>query len=203
MRRHSMRGFSLIETIIVLALIFIVTAIAVISLQPGLQAAHVANGYNTTLAAIRQAHDLAVAQRQIYSVTFSNAAMPNTITITQVGNGNVVASYQLPNDVAFTAVSGIPTAANATPDGFGVGNYAIDFDQNFSSGTPSLQTVINFWPDGTGQDVNQNINNGVVYIARSGQLLSSRAITVWGATGRIRGWRLVGGGAGTVYWRQT
>lgn len=202
MKRHSMRGFSLIETLIVMALIFIVSAIAVISLQPGLQAAHVANGYNTTLAAIRQAHDLAVAQRQIYSVTFSNAAVPNTITLTQVGNGNVVATYQLPNDVTFTNISGIPTAANATPDGFGAGNYAIDFDQGFSNGTPSLQTVIRFWPDGTGEDINQNINNGVIYIARPGQLMSSRAITVWGATGRVRGWRLVGNGGGS-YWRQT
>lgn len=203
MRRHSMRGFSLIETMIVLVLILIVSAIAIISIKPGLQQAHVANGYNTTLAAIRQAHDYAIAQRQIYSVTFSNASVPNTITITQVGNGNIVATYQLPSDVAFTNVSGIPTAANATPDGFGVGNYAIDFDQTFSNGTLSLQTVIRFWPDGTGEDINQNLNNGVIYIAQPGQLLSSRAITVWGATGRIRGWRLVGGGAGTVYWRQT
>lgn len=201
MKRHSMRGFSLIETMIVLVLILIVTAIAVVSLQPGLQAAHVANGYNTTLSAIRQAHDLAVAQRQIYSVTFSNASVPNTITITQVGNGNVVATYPLPNDVQFINVSGIPTAANATPDGFGIGAYAIDFDQTYSGGSAALQTVIYFYPDGTGQDINQHINNGVLYIARPGQLLSSRAITVWGATGRIRGYSLIG--TGTPFWRET
>lgn len=202
MKRDSIRGFSLIETMIVLAVLLIITAFAFISLQPGLQAAHVANGYNTTLAAIRQAHDYAVAQRQIYSVTFSNASVPNTITITQVGNGNVLATYQLPLDVAFTAISGIPTAAGTTPDGFGVGNYAIDFDQGFSNSTAALQSVINFWPDGTGKDVKQNINNGVIYIARPGQVLSSRAITVWGATGRVRGWRLVGN-TSSSYWRQS
>jgi prepilin-type N-terminal cleavage/methylation domain-containing protein len=202
MRRHHMRGFSLIETMIVLVLILIVTAVAILTIKPGLQAGHLDNGYNTTLGAIRQAHDYAVAQRQVYSVTFSNAAVPNTITITQVGNGNVVATYPLPTDVAFTLVSGMPTAANATPDGFGVGNYAIDFDQTFSGGSAALQTVIYFWPDGSGRDINQNINNGVLYVALPGQLFSSRAITVWGATGRIRGYRLVGA-AGSPYWRET
>jgi Tfp pilus assembly protein FimT len=199
MQRHSIRGFSLIEAMIVLALIFIVTAIAVISLQPGLQAAHVANGYNTTLAAIRQARDLAVAQRQVYRVDFSNAAVPNTITITQDSNSHVVATYQLPTDVTFQVISGIPTAANKVPDGWGAGGAAIDLDQNQPAGE---KTKIYFQPDGTGQDSQGNTNNGVLYLARSGQLLSSRAITEWGATGRIRGWQLIGTNASNVYWRQ-
>ncbi|HKW19444.1 MAG TPA: prepilin-type N-terminal cleavage/methylation domain-containing protein [Terriglobales bacterium] len=198
MDRHSMRGFSLIETMIVCVLIFIVSAIAVISLKPGLQAAHVANGYNTTVAALRQARDFAVAQRQVYLVTFSNASVPNTITITQNGNGHVVATYPLPLDVVFTAIAGIPTAATKVPDGFGTGGAAIDFDQG--QATPQ-QTKIYFQPDGTAQDSTGNINNGVVYIAMPGQLYSSRAITLWGATGRIRGWRLVG--TASLYWRQT
>lgn len=202
MRRHDTRGFSLVETMIVLALILIVTAIAVISLRPGLQAAHAANGYNITLSAIRQARDFAVAQRQQYSITFSNAAIPNTITITQTGNGNILATYQLPTDVAFTAVPGIPNSAATTPDRFGVGTPAIDFDQTFSNGSQARQSVIYFMPDGTAQDQFGNINNGVIYIAIPGQLFSSRAITVWGATGRIRGWRLYGATA-SPFWRQT
>jgi Tfp pilus assembly protein FimT len=202
MRRHSMRGFSLIETMIVLVVIMTVTAVAILSLKTGLQAGHLDNAYNTTLGAIRQAHDYAVAQRQVYQITFSNTAVPNTITITQAGNGNVVATYQLPNDVAFTNVAGIPNTTATTPDGFGLGNYAIDFDQTYSGGSPALQTVIYFFPDGTAEDVNQHINNGVLYIAQPGQLFSSRAITVWGATGRIRGYRLIGS-AGSPYWRET
>jgi len=193
-----MRGFSLIEMMVVVTIILIVSGIALMAMQPALKSSRVSNGYNVTLAAVRQTRDYAVAQRQQYSVTFSNAAIPNTITITQTGNGNVVTTYQLPTDVVFTAVAGIPTAANAVPDGFGAGATAIDFDQNIAGG---IKTVIYFMPDGTGQDINGNINNGVIYIARAGELYSSHAITVWGATGRLRGWRLYNN-AGNPFWRQ-
>lgn len=198
MNLRKTRGFSLIELMVTVTIILIVSGVALMAMQPLLQFQRVANGYNTTLGAIRQARDFAVAQRQQYSVTFSNAAVPNTIVITQAGNGNVVATYQLPTDVAFVAVAGIPTAANAVPDGFGAGAQAIQFDWNVPAGNPNM---IYFMPDGTAQDIAGNVNNGVIYIARSTQLYSSHAITVWGATGRIRGWRLYQGGVGS-YWRQ-
>jgi prepilin-type N-terminal cleavage/methylation domain-containing protein len=196
--RGASDGFSLIEMMITVTIILLVTGVAILGMQPALRNSRMSNAYNITLAAIRQTRDYAVAQRQEYSVTFSNAAVPNTITITQTGNGNVVATYQLPTDVAYTVVSGIPTAANAVPDGFGAGATAIDFDQNIAGG---VKTVIYFMPDGTGQDVAGNVNNGVLYIARAGDLYSSYAITEWGATGRLRGWRL-SKNAGAPYWRQ-
>lgn len=199
MRSHSERGFSLIEMLIVIVIMMVIIAIGFLSIGPGLRAARVSNGYNITLSAIRQARDFAIAQRQQYSVTFSNAAVPNTITITQTGNGHVVATYPLPTDVNFTILPGMPTAANAVPDGFGLGALAIDFDQNIAGG---VKNMIFFMPDGTAQDVNGNINNGVIYISMLNQLYSSRAITVWGATGRLRGWRLYNKGAGN-YWRQS
>ena len=63
---------------------------------------------------------------------------------------------------------------------------AIDFDQGIVAGA---KNVIYFYPDGSAADVLGNVNNGVVYIARPGFIDSSRAITLWGATGRLRGWR--------------
>jgi prepilin-type N-terminal cleavage/methylation domain-containing protein len=195
---RSSAGFSLIEMMIVVTIILIVSGIALMAMQPALKFSRVSNGYNTTLAAIRLARDYAIAQHQQFSVTFSNAAVPNTIIITRAGNGDVVATYQLPTDVAFTVVNGIPTAANAVPDGFGAGATAIDFDQGVAGGAKNL---IYFQPDGTAQDVAGNVNNGVIYIARAGELYSSHAITVWGATGRLRGWRLYNN-KGTAFWRQ-
>ena len=196
--QRRMRGFSLIEMMTTVTIILIVSGISLMAMQPFLKFSRVNNAYNTTLGAIRQARDYAVAQRQQYSVTFNNGAVPNTIVITQTGNGNVVATYSLPTDVSFTVVAGIPTAANQVPDGFGAGANAIDFDQGIAGG---VQNVIYFLPDGSGQDINGNINNGVLYIARAGDLYSSHAITFWGATGRIRGWRLFQNGA-NPYWRQ-
>lgn len=194
-----MRGFSLLETMVVLAIIFVVTGMSVMTLQPALQSQRVTNAYNTTLMTMRQARDTAVAQRQTYFVTFThNTVPPDIITVTQGATGTVVSTLELPLDLSFQTLNGIPTGAGTTPDNFGLGGTAIDFDQNVAGGAPN---VIYFMPDGSGQDSQGNINNGVIYIARAGELYSSRAITFWGATGRMRGWRLLTN-KGTPYWRQ-
>lgn len=98
-----------------------------------------------------------------------------------------VATYQLPDDIQFAVQAGFPPAA---PDGFGSGGTAIDFDQGMGLGS---QNYIMFMPDGSSQDTLGNYNSGVVYMTRSGDLNSSRAISVFGTTGRIRGWRLYSG----------
>jgi len=199
MARRRMRGFSLIEMMVVMSIILIIAGISFMSMEPALKAQRVTNAYNTTLMAMRQARDTAVAQRQTYYVTFThNTVPPDTITITQGATGAVVSTLQLPLDLAFQTLNGIPTAAGTTPDSFGLGGAAIDFDQNVAGGA---QNVVYFMPDGSGQDINGNINNGVIYVARYGELYSSRAITFWGATGRLRGWRLLTN-KGTPYWRQ-
>jgi prepilin-type N-terminal cleavage/methylation domain-containing protein len=201
MNSRRMRGFSLIELLIVISLILIVAAVSVMTLQPALREGRVTEGYNRTLMALRRARDISVAQRQIYFVTLTGGALPNNITITQGSTGTVISNDNLPTDVGFDVEPGIPTSpivAPTTPDGFGVGNLPLDFDQGIAGG---VKNVIYFYPDGSAEDVNGNINNGVVYIARAGEIRSSRAITLWGATGRLRGWHLYLNG-GNFYWRQ-
>jgi prepilin-type N-terminal cleavage/methylation domain-containing protein len=189
-------GFSMIEMLIVMAIMLIATGIGFITLQPALRQIRVANAYNTTLMTMRRAREAAIGQRRTYIVTFSNAAVPNTVTIApaSVTPGGLNVTYTLPNDVVFTAMAGLPAAG---PDGFGGGATAIDFDQNVGGGN---KTSIFFYPDGSAQDINSNINNGVVYLARPGEFYSSMAITLWGATGRLRGWKLTNVAGPT--WRQ-
>ena len=198
MLQRRMRGFSLLEMMAVIAIGLIISVMAMITLQPTLKATRVANAYNITLMAMRQARDTAISQRQVYFVTFThNVVPPDQITITQGANGNVVNTFTIPNDTAFLAQVGIP-GAGSTPDNFGTGGTAIDFDQGVGGGA---KNVVYFYPDGTAEDVAGNLNNGVIYVARNNDLYSSHAITVWGATGRLRGWRLYNT-AGVKYWRQ-
>ena len=124
MSSRRTRGFSLIEMMVVVALILIVLAFSIMAIQPALKQGHLTQGYNQTLMALRQARDFSVAQRQIYYVTLNNAVQPNTITITQGSTGTVVSSFALPTDVAFDAEPGLPNSplvAPTTPDGFGTG----------------------------------------------------------------------------------
>jgi prepilin-type N-terminal cleavage/methylation domain-containing protein len=204
MLARKMRGFSLIEMMIVVALIMIVLAFSIMTIQPSLRQNDVTEGYNQTLMAFRQARDISVAQRQIYFVTLNSAVQPNSITITQGSTGTVTATYFLPTDVGFFAYPGLPASPVAypmTPDGFGIGTTAIDFDQGVAGG---VKNVVYFYPDGSAEDAIGNINNGVVYLAllgNTGYVSTSRAITLWGATGRLRGWHIYSN-VGQWYWRQ-
>lgn len=182
--QRSARGVTLIEMMIVIVIIMIASSMVFMNLQPALQATRVTNAYNLTLMTLRKARDASVNERRVYIVSF---IAPGTMTITQGDTGIVTSTFTLPTDMAFDAEPGLPNTVAGTPDHFGTGGTAIDFDQSVAGGD---KTQIYFQPDGSAQDVNSNINNGVVYIARQGDLYSSRAITLWGATGRMRGWRL-------------
>jgi Tfp pilus assembly protein FimT len=206
--RHRASGFSLIEMTMVVALTIVVAVISVISLMPILSAQHVVNAYNTTLSAMRQARDNAVSQRTSYSVTFQNATIPNTITVAPTltgfqGDQNTT-TYTLPTDVTFLAQSAV--ASTPAPDGFGSGAYAIDFGYTANSSAGGATTFY-FCPDGSAQDAEDGagncsgaLDNGVVYLAQSGNVLSSRAVDMWGGTGRVRGWRLYPKTGGGYQW---
>ena len=201
-RRQS--GFSLLEMVMVMAIAIVAASVTFISLQPVLKQQRVTNSYNIVLSAMRQARDNAIAQRAAYTVTFNTGAVPHTIRIepTFAGFQGALAptTFSLPNDVRLDNEPGIPTNNLFVPDRFGTGANAVDFGYTGQGVGVGGANVLYFCPDGSAQDSPQctgNVNNGVVYIARPGDLYSSRAITLWGATGRVRGWRLYNSGGAT------
>jgi Tfp pilus assembly protein FimT len=186
--------------------------ITFISLQPALKEAHATNAYDTVLMQIRNARSKAVENRQQFIVCFGNTTpagaatplgAPTTQSIqifqwpagTALSAATQISKVELPSDIQFQALPGLPAGA---PDGFGTGTVAIDFDQNVT--TAAIRDQIMFLPDGSARDTAGNLNSGVLYLAGT-TLESTRAITVWGASGRIRGWRYVGG-AGPAPWIQ-
>jgi prepilin-type N-terminal cleavage/methylation domain-containing protein len=216
--RHGASGFSLIEMMMVVAIIIILASITFISLQPLLQQQHVTNAYNTTISAMRQARDWAMAQQTSYSVQFSSSVTPNTIVVgptTAFATDLRTATYSLPTDVSFTVVSasGMPAAG---PDGYGTGTVPIDFGYASPGSSGGGNIAVYFCPDGSAQIGGcgsgtttqaagywmNNWDGGVVYLAQPGKLMSSRAVTLWGATGRIRGWRLYSKTGGYQWVRQ-
>jgi prepilin-type N-terminal cleavage/methylation domain-containing protein len=216
--RQRASGFSLLEMMMVVAITIIVSLYAVLGLVPVMNQQRVNNAYNTTMAAMRLARDNAVSQRTSYSVTFSNSVTPNTIVVAptlvfaNVNGTNVdqsTATYQLPPGVTFLAQSALATTS-PTPDNYGNGTAPIDFGYAAPAATGGGQTVVYFCPDGSSQNSTgagnctgmNNWSGGVIYIAQSSNILSSRALTLWGGTGRIHGWRLYSNGAGYQWVRQ-
>ncbi|MFZ0770929.1 MAG: type II secretion system protein [Candidatus Sulfotelmatobacter sp.] len=197
-------GFSLLELMITLTIALILAGVTFVGLRPMLNQSHVDSAYDTTLMVLRNTRNLAVTQSNEYQVNFNPAGFPaGTIQIEFVppAIGGIaqplqqVITYSIPQDVAFAVQGGFP--AN-TPDGFGCGITAIDFE---STACVPLAFVV-FMPDGSARDNLGNYANGIVYITRpNDSLFSSRAVTVWGATGRIRGWRMTQQ-AGAWIWTQ-
>ena len=197
MSSHKNNGFSLLEMMITISIILILCGISYIAMRPILNQSHVDSAYSTTLMALRNTRNLAITQSHEYYVNFNPSGFPaGTIQVQYqppaVGVAAApplqqVVTYSIPSDVSFAVQTGFPTAS--TPDGFGAGVNPIDFGQTLA-GEPMNYVV--FMPDGSSQDNLGNFNSGVIYLTRPSDtnLNNSRAVTVWGATGRIRGWRL-------------
>jgi hypothetical protein len=94
-----------------------------------------------------------------------------------------ISKVDLPSDIQFQTLAGLPATA---PDGFGSGTVAIDFDRGV---TAAITNQIMFLPDGSARDTAGNLNSGIVYLSGT-NISGTHAITVWGASGRIRGWKL-------------
>jgi Tfp pilus assembly protein FimT len=204
MSSKKSQGFSLLELMIVIAIGFTMAAISMMALMPMFMKSHVDSAYDTTLGLLRNTRNLAIAQSHEYLVIFTAAAgaTPATITVEyQPANGaalQLVDTYTLPPDVNFGVKTGFPTS---TPDNFGTGVTAIDF--GYGPNQTSGQSKIAFGPDGGAYDQNGDYNGGVVYIDRPSDtsIYNSRAVTVFGATGRVRGWRL-SSPSGIATWEQ-
>jgi len=176
---------------IVMAIVVIAGSILIIQMNPARGQANVNTAFNTVMTTLRSARETAISQRKNYTVTFNPTGYPaNSMTTTLVDTNSVISSTTLPTGVAFDLESGLPSSPPANQlDGMGGGTSAIAFDVGVS-GTPT--NSITFMPDGSAVDANFNYNFGIVYLAQPGNKLSSRAITVLGPTGRIRGWRYTG-----------
>ena len=210
------RGYSLLEMMIVLAIIIILSSFAVFRMQTVLNQQHLDTAYDTTLSTLRNARYQAIAQSHEYVVTFNPAGtiqvlwqppLPPAPAPQVCPAVQVASNYTLPADITYAVRVGFPNAAATVPDGFGVGAQAIDFGYLPTGGLGGLNAIA-FMPDGSARISAadtctglENYNSGVIYLTRAaGTIFDSRAITVWGTTGRIRGWRLDSTGGGT--WMQ-
>jgi prepilin-type N-terminal cleavage/methylation domain-containing protein len=206
MRSRQQRGFSLLELMMVVSTVLIMAGVVFITLQPMLKKGHVDSAYDTTLMVLRDTRHLAITQGHEYLVVFNPPGFAAGTILVQyqppaAGNGALpplqqVNTYTLPADVSFAVKVGFP---GSTPDGFGTGINAIDFGQGLGGGALNY---IAFMPDGSARDTLGNYNSGVVYLVNPADTIySARSATVWGATGRIRGWRL-NQQAGAPVWGQ-
>ncbi len=200
MNSYRQRGFSLLEMMIVVSIGLVIAGVSFISMMPLLKKSRIDTAYETTLMVLRNTRHLAITQSHEYIVTINSGT--GTITVQwqpapPVGSTlypavQLVNTYTIPTDTSFAVQAGFPAS---TPDGFGTGATSVDFGYTPAGGTGGSNTIV-FMPDGSARDGSTptnggNYSSGVLYMTMpAGVITDSRAISVWGATGRIRGWRL-------------
>ena len=203
MKSKRQRGFSLLEMLVTVAIGLTIAGITFISMFPLLNRNHIDVAYDTTLMVLRNTRHLAITQGHEYIVTFSASAGTMTVNYqpgppagsTTYPAAQLVNTYSIPTDTSFAIKTGFPSGVANTPDGLGTGATNVDFGYTPAGGTGGSSTIV-FMPDGSARDGSNPSNggyysSGVLYLTRpSGVMTDSRAISVWGATGRIRGWRL-------------
>ena len=194
------QGFSLIELVVVVAVMFIVAAFAIFQ-SMGSMASYKANAaQDVVFSQLRVARGLAISQRRTVQVwidqTFSGPGGTQQVKYqvqaaaqTAEVPGPIVA-VPLPAPVQFMLEAGVPD----TPMAFG--NAAAVFIGNTSGGPVIMQ----FNPTGTFTDnTGTAILNGTIFLGMTGQVSTARAVTIMGGTGRVRQYTWNGASIG---WRE-
>jgi len=210
--KRTKAGFSLVETVVTLAIIVTVASIAVIQIGPVVRTARVNTAAAYVLDEVRHTRERAIDERRRYRITFNSNAKSPFATM-QVFQGNLNAAgalvytpdstLSLPFDMQFLApVNPVPPAA---PDGICSQANPIDFAEGTACGE---FTTITLNPDGSITDPGPNnipqgtgnLLNGVIYMGRPSDPLATRAVSFFGATGRTKGWRMIPTTGGTWAW---
>ena len=190
------RGFSMIEMCVVIAISLVIGGIAIVQAQPALMQIHANNAKDEVQGALRQARETAISDRRDVQVEFVVNPPGNPsgsyVRLTRLGGlccaNTVILLMPISNSVIFTTFPGEPDS----PDGFGNGG-AIYFG-GVAGGPPAGMM---YQSDGTFVGVGTGLSiNGTVFLGVPGQPTTARAITVLGATGRVRSYHI----SGTTTW---
>jgi prepilin-type N-terminal cleavage/methylation domain-containing protein len=176
-------GYSLIELLLVLGVMGVVSAVAVFQIGNSRPYMTGDGAMRTVIAQLNTARELSISQRRNIQVT----CVGNVITLTRqniaVGTApattTVLAAVPMEGGVQFGLTSGVPD----TPDGFGLlGSGSAAY---FGTST----TSIFFSSDGSLISGAGLPVSGTVFLTLPNQPRGTRAVTVLGATGRIRGYK--------------
>jgi Tfp pilus assembly protein FimT len=208
--RKTARGFSFLEIVIVLMILFIMGGIAFITIRDAMRNQRAESALQDVLNVTRTARQLAIDRRRVFKVTYTKNPAEMTVTVTDPGNssgGCTAATSQWPDSPAtvppptpvlgnfdFAWINGAPNSDTTAPDGFtgGDATHPIVFT---SKKDPDS---VCFYPDGSARDEDNNFTSGIIYLAPSAasepnattRMNYMRAMSVFGPTGRISGWRL-------------
>ena len=180
-RMQDIRGFSLMEILLVAGLLMLVGGFSMMIIGPALEARNVEMAVRTVSTQMSRARQISVDARRQTRVTFTT---PSTITVeaSQGGTWTPVSTVELPGDMELGIDGSVPGAP--APGG---STYANNQVADFSG-----YSELFFMPDGSAVTSAGALTNGVVYMAQPSKLdTTTRAVTIFGSTGRMKRWAYI------------
>jgi len=179
MKRYPVKsdgGFSLIEGVVVVAVVFIVGAMTVLGFGTVLRNAKANSAMSQLVSQLRTARERAIAHRCEVQVQF---VATNQITISEIwtaGTPPPPATVSFEGGATFQVFNGVPD----TPMAFG--NSSPVYFAGLSGGPP----VMKFTSTGAFIDAGNTFVDGTVFLGITGNPSTARAVTILGSTGRVR-----------------
>ena len=181
MRQYPVRlqpGFSLMEILVAVAIISIILGMALLnygSILPNLKAN---SAMDQLLYQLRSARERAIAHRREVQVQFVGT---NQLTITEIwllGTAPPASTVSFEGGAQYIILPGVPDL----PAPFNFGNTAPVYFGGVSGGPPLMK----FSTTGALVDGGNTLVNGTVFMGIPGRPSTARAISILGATGRVR-----------------
>jgi type II secretory pathway pseudopilin PulG len=182
----------MVELVIVVMVMFIVSAMAVIELQPMVEQFGGNAGLDELKAALREARETAISERRTIVIKFVGKSEIELFQITEPGNTVAATPFDtvtLGARAQFLTVTG----ETDTPDGYVPGGLTVP-DGVYADNLDGGPTTMEFQSDGTFTDQNGIPINGTFFVGVPGTNTAGRAATILGNTGRVRAWYWNGGG---------
>lgn len=177
-RVRSQQGFSLLEMMVVVAIMGILGSMAMIEAITARRAMQADSGMRLVMAQLNTARERAITERRYMQVNFLGV---NSVQVTRMevpAGATVLTTVWMEGNVEFTDL----TAVSDTPDAFG-NEAPVSF-----GGVPAIM----FGTDGSLIDNTGTPVNGTIFLAIANQPESYRAVTILGSVGRIRAYRWSG-----------
>lgn len=173
---QSEGGFSLIEAIVVIAVILIVGAMTILGFGTVLRGAKANSAMNQLVSQLRSARERAIAHRCEVQVQFVGT---NQVTVSELwaaGTPPPPVTVSFEGGAAFQLFNSLPD----TPMAFG--NSSAVYFGGLSGGPP----VMKFTSTGALIDGGNSFVDGTVFLGITGKPSTARAVTILGSTGRVR-----------------
>ena len=181
MRQHPNRlqlGFSLMELLVAVAIISVILGMALLNYGNILPNFRANSAMDQLLYQLRSARERAIAHRREVQVQFVGT---NQLTITEIwllGTAPPASTVSFEGGAQYIILPGVPDL----PAPFNFGNTVPVYFGGLSGGPP----IMKFSTTGALIDGGNTLVNGTVFMGIPGKPSTARAISILGATGRVR-----------------